>query len=110
MEDVLNQILSELQKVNTRLDGLENGQRNLEQRMEKLAKEQKETIDNMVTEMRSHFRHLESKLDQHQKVFGVVSDKVRDIEYNIDFLSEKTGKHDMQINSIQRTLKASAGE
>ena len=70
MEDILNQILGELQKVNSRLDGLEKGQRNLEQRMEKLAMEQKEAIDNLATEMRSHFRHLESKLDQHQKVFG----------------------------------------
>ncbi|GGK22619.1 hypothetical protein GCM10010965_14410 [Caldalkalibacillus thermarum] len=56
------------------------------------------------------FRHLETKLDQHQKVFGVVADKVRNIEYSIDFLSEKTGKHDMKINSIQKTLKSSTGE
>ena len=87
MEDILNQILSEMQKVNTRFDGLENGQKELKNEVQELKKEVQalkqsqeeikaevlkngEKLDHLATEMRSHFRHLESKLDQHQKVFG----------------------------------------
>ncbi|GGK35262.1 hypothetical protein GCM10010965_30340 [Caldalkalibacillus thermarum] len=127
MEDVLNQILGELHKVNNQLDGLEKGQKELKGEIQGLKNEvqelkqsqkelkteilkNRESIDNLATEMRSHFRHLETNIEQHYKAFGVVSEKIRNIEYSVDFLGEKTGRHDMEINNIQKKLQSVSGD
>ncbi|WP_153125976.1 hypothetical protein [Peribacillus tepidiphilus] len=82
MEDTLKQILSELQKMNQRID--------------KYEKNFDEKIDNLTNEMRSHFKHVEDKLCQHQKVFK---------EY-IDDKTEALNKRVYTVETdIQRILR-----
>jgi archaellum component FlaC len=37
----------------------------------------KETVENNASEFRSHFRHIENKLEQHDKMFEVVSEELQ---------------------------------
>ncbi|WP_257350399.1 hypothetical protein [Pseudalkalibacillus decolorationis] len=95
MEETLIQILNEIKKVNNRLVNLETGQERIETK-----------VDHLSSEMRSHFNHIEGKLDQHQAVFKVVSDEMKSVNFDVDYLSSKTGKHDTEINNIKKKLQS----
>ncbi|AGX06227.1 hypothetical protein B14911_04694 [Bacillus sp. NRRL B-14911] len=64
-----------------------------------------ERFDNLTTEMRSHFKHIETKLDHHEKLYQVVSNELNAAQIDIEYLSEKTGVHDKEINQLKKTIK-----
>jgi archaellum component FlaC len=52
--------------INQRLDRVDNSIQSL-----------KETVENNASEFRSHFRHIENKLEYHDRMFEVVSEEMR---------------------------------
>ena len=63
-------------------------------------------VDNVILEMRSNFKHTNEKLDEHRKVFEVVSGEIKGIKIDVDYLSSKMGKHDMELNNVKHRLKS----
>lgn len=92
MEKLIKQLMEQMNK---RFDTLEQGM-----------KELKEEIDNTQIENRSYFKHIESQLEQQQRTFQVVSDELKGMKIDIEYLSEKTGKHDAEINNLNRRIQS----
>ena len=63
-------------------------------------------MNNHQIENRSYFKHIESQLDHQQRTFQVVSDEMRGINIDIEYSSEKTGKHDTEINNLNRRIQS----
>lgn len=101
MEDKLDSILEYLA-------GLKHGQEELQKNQRILLQSQnrlEEKLDNLALETRSGFRHTRLSLDDHQEVFSLVSDQIRNLQTEVDYLSGKTGLHDTKINSLERKLQ-----
>lgn len=62
-------------------------------------------VDNLLSELRSNFKYTNDKLDEHRHIFDVVSNEMKGVKVDIDYLSSKTGKHDMELNNILNRLK-----
>lgn len=88
MEEILQQILSELKEV------------------KKEAKLNNEKIDNLSLELRSGFKHIDERFDDTKRTFEVVADEFKTIKDNVDFLSKQGGKHSMDINSIMNRFRS----
>jgi chromosome segregation ATPase len=96
--------------------GLKEGQKRLETDVADLKRdvndlkkgqERLETkMDHVTTEMRSHFKHIENILESHQKVFEVVSDEMKSMRIDIEYLSGKTGKHDTEIHNLKKRFQS----
>ena len=62
----------------------------------------------------SQFKEVLSRLDQIEKsqqedvkgTLYLISNKVDGIKYDVDYLSEKTGKHDTKINSPEKRIQS----
>ncbi|OIJ14556.1 hypothetical protein BKP35_06675 [Anaerobacillus arseniciselenatis] len=62
----------------------------------------------------SQFEEVLSRLDQIEKsqqedikgTLYLISKKVDGIKYDVDYLSEKTGKHDTKINSLEKRIQS----
>ncbi|UTW69267.1 hypothetical protein KHA80_20545 [Anaerobacillus sp. HL2] len=62
----------------------------------------------------SQFEEVLPRLDQIEKsqqedvkgTLYLISKKVDSIKYDVDFLSEKTGKHDTKINSLEKRIQS----
>ena len=52
------------------------------------------------TENRSHFKHVESQLEQQQHTFQVVGDEIKGDKIDIQYLNQKTSKLDMEVNNL----------
>jgi archaellum component FlaC len=64
----------------------------------------KETFENNATEFRN-FKHIETKLDQHEDVFKTVAAEIKGVKIDIDYLSKKAGIHDKEINQIKMRIQ-----
>lgn len=62
-------------------------------------------VDSLSSELRSNFKYTIDKLDEHRKVFGVVSDELKGAKVDIEYLSSKTGRHDTELNQIMNKLR-----
>ncbi|WP_243291337.1 hypothetical protein [Bacillus sp. FJAT-47783] len=62
-------------------------------------------VDRLSSELRSHFKYTNDKLDNHREVFGIVSDELKSVKIDIEFLSSKTGRHDTELNNIMNKLR-----
>ncbi len=116
LKELLRSVLKEeLQPIHDRLGKLEEGQLRLEQNQKRLEERQQcleenqlrleEKLDNFIIETRSHFKKVEDELEQHRHIFEFVSNKWKNIEIDIDYLSAKTGKHDTEINKLKKKLE-----
>jgi hypothetical protein len=130
LKEMLRSVLKEeLQPIHERLARLEDGQLRLEQNQQRLEERQQrleenqlrlekrqqhleenqlrleEKLDNFIIETRSHFKKVEDKLEQHRHMFELASNKWKNIEIDIDYLSAKTGKHDTEINKLKKKLE-----
>jgi hypothetical protein len=112
LKELLRSVLKEeLQPIHDRLGKLEEGQLRLEQNQKRLEERQQcleenqlrleEKLDNFIIETRSHFKKVEDELEQHRHMFN----KWKNIEIDIDYLSAKTGKHDIEINKLKKKLE-----
>ena len=88
-------------KVNKSLDTIDSRLDKVESSIESL----RETVENNATEFRSHFKHIETKLDRHEKQFEVFAEAIRGNEIDIKFLSEKSGVHEKEINQIKTRIQ-----
>ncbi|MEK5037237.1 hypothetical protein [Sporosarcina sp. FSL K6-3457] len=59
---------------------------------------------NNQTENRSHFRHIEERLDKQEQTFEVVAEEIKGIKIDINYLNQKVAKHDMEINNLHQRL------
>ncbi|WP_044747853.1 hypothetical protein [Bacillus alveayuensis] len=123
LKEMLRSVLKEeLQPIHERLARLEDGQLRLEQNQQRLEERQQrleerqqhleenqlrleEKLDNFIIETRSHFKKVEDELEQHHHMFELASNKWKNIEIDIDYLSAKTGKHDTEINKLKKKLE-----
>ena len=76
------------------VSGLKDGQERIESK-----------VDHLSSELRSNFKYTNEKLDEHRKVFGVISNEMKDVKIDVEYLSSKTGKHDMELNNILNKLR-----
>lgn len=129
MEEILKQILSEIKDVKTDISDLKQDVTGLKQDVTGLKqdvtglkqdvaglkqdvtglKQGQERIeikvDNLSSELRSNFKYTNDKLNEHRKVFETVSDEIKGVKIDIEYLSSKTGKHDTELNNIINRLK-----
>ncbi|MFJ8259014.1 hypothetical protein ACIQ4Z_17480 [Peribacillus asahii] len=122
MKEILKQILSEIKDVKEDVTDLKKDVVGLKEDVTGLKKDvvglkedvtnvtegqgRIETkVDNLSFELSSHFKYTNDKLDEHRKVFGIVSDEMKGMKVDIDYLSSKTGKHDTELNNIMNRLK-----
>lgn len=96
MSGKMNEILKQLMdQMNIRFDNLDQNMKDLKQQM-----------NHNQIENRSYFKDIESRLDEQQSTFQVVSDEMGRIKIDIAYLSEKTGRHDTEINNINKRTKS----
>ncbi|WP_276210449.1 hypothetical protein [Heyndrickxia coagulans] len=101
MDEILKQILSELKDLKSDVSGLKNDVSSLKAGQERIETK----VDNLTLELRSNFKFTNDKLEEHKKVFTVVSNELKGVKGDIEFLSGKTGRHDTKINHILNMLR-----
>ena len=69
---LMEQMDKQFEKMECRFDVMDKRFDKVESRIESL----RETVENNATEFRSHFRHIERKLDHHDKMFEFVSEEL----------------------------------
>lgn len=115
MEETLKQILTEIKGLKTDIADMKQDITDMKQDITGLKadvtalKEGQERIevkvDNLSSELRSNFKYANGKLDEHRKVFDVVSGEIKGVKVDIEYLSSKTGKHDTELNNIINRLR-----
>jgi peptidoglycan hydrolase CwlO-like protein len=106
MEDTLKQILGELKVLREGQKRLESGQQELEvsqkrlesgqQELEAGQKRLEEKVNDLGSELRSNFKYLDGRL----------ADEIKSTKVNLEYLSSKAGKHDMQINNLEKKIQS----
>lgn len=72
----------------------------------KIILERFDNVDLQFKEVLNRLDHIEKS--QQEEVKGtlyLISKKVDGIKYDVDYLSEKTGKHDTKINSLEKRIQ-----
>lgn len=101
MEKILKQILSEIKDLKNDITDVRQNVIVLKEGQERIEAK----VDSLSSELRSNFKYTNDKLDDHRKVFGVVSDEIKGVKVDIEFLSSKTGKHDTELNNLTNRLR-----
>ncbi|MCM3092478.1 MULTISPECIES: hypothetical protein [unclassified Cytobacillus] len=96
----IGNVESRLGNVENRLGNVESRLGNVENNVDKLSKQ----IENNATEFRSHFKHIETKLDQHEETFHIISDTLMGTKIDIEHLSKKSGVHETEINQLKKRI------
>lgn len=96
----IGNVESRLGNVENRLGNVESRLGNVENSVDKLSKQ----IENNATEFRSHFKHIETKLDQHEETFHIISDTLMGTKIDIEHLSKKSGVHETEINQLKKRI------
>lgn len=77
------------------------------QQLLKIILERFDKVDHQFKEVLNRLDQIEKS--QQEDVNGtlhLISKKVDGIMYDVDYLSEKTGKHDTKINSIEKRIQS----
>lgn len=96
----IGNVESRLGNVENRLGNVESRLGNVENSVDKLSKQ----IENNATEFRSHFKHIDTKLDQHEETFHIISDTLMGTKIDIEHLSKKSGVHETEINQLKKRI------
>ena len=112
MDKILNQILNEIKGIKNDLSDVKHELSDVKNELSDVKHEVKDLkqgqerieskVDNVILEMRSTF----NKPDEGRKVVEIVSEEIKGIKIDIDYLSSKIGKHDMQLNNVMHRLKS----
>ncbi len=109
MEETLKKILSELQNVNTRLDGIENGQQEMKRDISSLEQGQQEIKrdvsiikSNLIDGLGPYFERIEQHIDERA---DELKDTLEGQQRVIDILSVRSIKHESEIKDFKRMLK-----
>ncbi|MGG3677452.1 MULTISPECIES: hypothetical protein [Heyndrickxia] len=108
LESDVSSLKNDVSGLKNDVSSLKAGQNRLESDVSglKAGQERIETkVDNLTLELRSNFKFTNDKLEEHKKVFTVVSSELKGVKGDIEFLSGKTGKHDTEINHILNILR-----
>ncbi|MBD8071414.1 hypothetical protein [Bacillus sp. PS06] len=62
-------------------------------------------LEGLSSELRSNFKFTNGKIDEHRNVFGIVSEDIKGVKVDIEYLSSKTGIHDTELNNIMSKLR-----
>ncbi|CAM3891362.1 hypothetical protein GCM10009865_11620 [Aeromicrobium ponti] len=100
VEDRLGTVDDRLGTVDGKLVSVEDRLGSVDDRVRALS----EQIDNNAAEFRSHFKHIETKLEQHEETFHFISDTLIGTKIDIDHLSKKSGLHDTEINQLKKRI------
>lgn len=77
LEELLKQMMEQMnkqfEKIDKRFDKVDQQFDVVNKRIDSL----KETVENNALEFRSHFRHIEAKLDEHDKLFEIIADEMK---------------------------------
>ncbi|MGM7721804.1 hypothetical protein [Metabacillus sp. Hm71] len=108
LEGRMDKLEGKVDTLEGRIDKLEGRITALEENQSKLIKNQnelKQTINQHATEFRSHFKKIEEELKQHREAFNIYAADLSSVKTNVEYLSGKTGVHDMKINNIEKSSK-----
>lgn len=94
VKDDVSNVRIELSDVKHDVTNLKQGQERIESKVGAVASK----VDDLTSELRSNFKHTNEKLDEHRKVFEVVSGEIKGIKIDVDYLNSKMAKHDMELN------------
>jgi hypothetical protein len=73
----------------------------------KIILERFDKVDFKFTEVINRLDRIEKSQQEDVKgTLHLVSKKIDGIKYKIDYLSEKTGKHDTKINSLEKRIQS----
>lgn len=109
LQEELKPISESVQCLEQDVRELKQGQERLESRMDSLESKVSNIdlkLDNFMSETRSHFKHLEDKLDGHENVLKAINKEVSGMRIDVDYLITKTGKHDAEINKLKQQLNS----
>lgn len=95
MEELLKQFMGQMNK---RFDQMDKRFDQMDARFDKVELD----MANNQTENRSHFRHIEERLEEQQQTFQVVAEEIKGIKIDINYLNQKVAKHDMEINNLHQ--------
>lgn len=95
-------ILSELEKVNTRLDRLDSGQKELKSSQDQLKTSQDQLKDNLIHGLGPYFEHIEKHIDAKTNKLTVT---LEDQQRVIDTLAARSVRHESDIKDFKRILK-----
>ncbi|MGG3467885.1 hypothetical protein ABES02_10450 [Neobacillus pocheonensis] len=80
MEQLLKQMMEQMnqqfEKIERRFDAIDQRLDRIDQRLDVLESSMKsltETVHNNASEMRSHFRYMEIKMERHDKMFEIIT-------------------------------------
>ncbi|MBT2689127.1 hypothetical protein J7I93_13120 [Bacillus sp. ISL-47] len=100
VEDRLTSVDGRLDSVDDKLVSVDGRLGSVDDRLQTLS----EQIDNNATEFRSHFKHIETKLEQHEETFHLISDTLIGTQIDIEHLSKKSGLHETEINQLKKRI------
>jgi hypothetical protein len=64
-------------------------------------------VDHQFTEVLTRLDRIEESQQEDVKgTLQLISKKVDGIRFDVDYLSEKTGKHDTKINSLEKKIQS----
>ncbi|MGG3424061.1 hypothetical protein [Heyndrickxia faecalis] len=101
LESDVSSLKNDVSGLKNDVSGLKNDVSSLKAGQERIETK----VDNLTLELRSNFKFTNDKLEEHKKVFTVVSNELKGVKGDIEFLSEKAGKHDTKINHILNMLR-----
>lgn len=110
MDKRFDEVDMRFEKIDKRFDGVDVRFETIDKRfdgvnarfdkVEKDIASLKEEVRNNQTENRSHFKFIETKLDEHNQTFHVVADELKGVKIDITYLNRKSGEHDLSLNNL----------
>ncbi|MEO2077620.1 MAG: hypothetical protein ABGX20_19980 [Bacillus sp. (in: firmicutes)] len=84
MEELLKQMMNQMhlqfEKINKGFEQIDQQFIGINQRLDRVENSiqaLKDTVENNASEFRSHFKHIENKLENHDRMFDVVAEEMR---------------------------------
>lgn len=101
LSDKVDHLATEIGELKQAVSSLETRQLQLEKNQQGLAL----SVECYATEFRSHFKKIEDELVQHWDAFKIYSLDVNSVKVGVEYLSSKTGVHDMKLNDLEKRIK-----
>lgn len=65
-----------------------------------------EMIDNRFEMIDQRLARIDQRLDRHEKMFELYSSDLKSVKVDVEYLSERIGLHDMQINNLNKRYQS----
>jgi archaellum component FlaC len=80
LKQMMNQMHLQFEKINKGFEQIDQQFIGINQRLDRVEtsiQALKDTVENNASEFRSHFKHIENKLENHDRMFDVVAEEMR---------------------------------